>query len=101
ALAEYAWPGNIRELENVIEHRFIIENSEKLTFSSLPDNVKRAVVTPAEQLAHIAKNAQASGAGLNYDSLKEQFEKEFIISALKANRGKINQTVAHANIPKN
>ena len=33
--------------------------------------------------------------------IKEQAEKEFIISALKANKGKINQTVAQANIPKN
>jgi DNA-binding NtrC family response regulator len=38
---------------------------------------------------------------LDYDALKEQFEKEFIISALKSNGGRINQTVAHANIPKN
>ena len=28
-------------------------------------------------------------------------KKEFILSALKANKGKINQTVAQANIPKN
>ena len=30
-----------------------------------------------------------------------EMEKEFIISALKANNGRINQTVAQANIPKN
>jgi two-component system, NtrC family, response regulator AtoC len=42
-----------------------------------------------------------SGQNLDYDALKEQFEKEFIISALRANNGRINQTVAHANIPKN
>ena len=27
ALKRFAWPGNIRELENVIEHAFIIENA--------------------------------------------------------------------------
>ena len=38
---------------------------------------------------------------LNFDSFKEEMEREFIINALKANDGKINQTVAQANIPKN
>jgi two-component system, NtrC family, response regulator AtoC len=32
---------------------------------------------------------------------KEQAEKDFILKALKVNHGRINQTVAHANIPKN
>mgnify|MGYP000949201659 FL=1 len=31
---------------------------------------------------------------------KEQFEKEFIIKALKMFKGRINQTALHANIPK-
>jgi two-component system response regulator AtoC len=101
ALMRFSWPGNIRELENVIEHSFIIENSNVITFSSLPENVKRSALPPAEHLAQLARNPQNSGLALDYDSLKEQFEKEFIVSALKANRGKINQTVAHANIPKN
>jgi transcriptional regulator of acetoin/glycerol metabolism len=38
---------------------------------------------------------------MDFETFKEQAEKEFIISALKANKGKINKTVAEANIPKN
>jgi two-component system response regulator AtoC len=38
---------------------------------------------------------------LDFDRFKEESEKEFIIKALKANGGKINKTVAQANIPKN
>jgi two-component system response regulator HydG len=38
-LKKYNWPGNIRELENVIEHAFILENSNLLTLSALPENV--------------------------------------------------------------
>ena len=37
----------------------------------------------------------------DFDRFKEMTEKEFIVQALKANHGRINQTVAHANIPKN
>lgn len=38
-MKKYSWPGNIRELENVIEHAFILENSNVLSLSSLPENV--------------------------------------------------------------
>jgi transcriptional regulator of acetoin/glycerol metabolism len=38
---------------------------------------------------------------LDFELFKEQAEKDFIISALRANKGRINQTVAQANIPKN
>jgi two-component system, NtrC family, response regulator AtoC len=102
----YSWPGNIRELENVIEHAFIIENSNVITTSSLPDSLKgpgrRGLAGSSPMGAGgIQMPASNSGQNLDYDALKEQFEKEFIISALRANNGRINQTVAHANIPKN
>jgi two-component system response regulator HydG len=42
-LKKYSWPGNIRELENVIEHCFILESSNTLTLSSIPENVLSSV----------------------------------------------------------
>lgn len=44
-LKKYSWPGNIRELENVIEHSFILENSNMLTIAAIPDNVLTATGT--------------------------------------------------------
>ena len=44
-LKKYDWPGNIRELENVIEHAFIMEGSNVLTLSSLPEVVLNATGT--------------------------------------------------------
>ena len=98
-LKNYRWPGNIRELENAIERSFIVENSKEIQASSLPDAVRLAT-------AHVAKSAapatqKQTGEALDFELFKEQAEKDFIISALKANKGKINQTVALANIPKN
>jgi len=40
-LTEYAWPGNIRELRNVIEHSFIIESGDTITPSSLPEAITK------------------------------------------------------------
>ena len=36
-LTEYAWPGNIRELRNIIERAIILENEETLLLEHLPD----------------------------------------------------------------
>ena len=38
-LKKHSWPGNIRELENVIEHAFVLENTNILTLSSLPESI--------------------------------------------------------------
>lgn len=104
----HRWPGNIRELENVIERAFIVENSNMITSASLPDQIRDLALDTSAPLATdslqsaIKSNPRgASANNMDFDIYKEEMEKEFIIQALKANNGRINQTVAHANIPKN
>lgn len=114
-LMKYNWPGNIRELENVMEHAFVIESSDRITAASLPDSIrglsrsvgKSAVASDNVAGATAAAAGQADGLSFNIDlqnldfqTQKEEFEKHFIISALKVFNGRINQTALHANIPK-
>ncbi|MBX3035077.1 MAG: sigma-54-dependent Fis family transcriptional regulator [Bdellovibrionaceae bacterium] len=95
-LKRFRWPGNIRELENLIERAFIVENSNQITVSSLPEPIRQAPRQIQEKIGGVAYSGP-----LDFDVFKEGMEKEFIVSALKANKGRINQTVAQANIPKN
>jgi len=102
ALINYKWPGNIRELENCIERAFIIENSSIIQLNSLPE----AIAPKQAQHSLPQENGPSNttldtNQELDFESFKEQAEKDFILAALKANKGKINQTVAQANIPKN
>lgn len=122
-LKKYDWPGNIRELENIIEHAFILEMSNLLTLSSLPEAL---LMTTGFQSLAAKSQSQAENQDIDFDEIdnddtgsteelprlegasseldfnkqKEAFEKEFIIRALKTFNGRINQTALHANIPK-
>jgi two-component system, NtrC family, response regulator HydG len=104
-LLRHNWPGNIRELENVIEHSFVIEGTNWITPPSLPDYLSGAMSNHFSGTA--ARPTQLSDALdvnpegiLDYKSHKEQFEKEFIVKALRMFKGRINQTAMHAKIPK-
>ena len=108
-LMKYNWPGNIRELENVIEHAFVIESGSRITAASLPDSI-RGLSRSVGKSAMASDNAGTDSVGtpafainlenLDFQNQKEEFEKHFIISALKVFNGRINQTALHANIPK-
>jgi len=53
ALKKYQWPGNIRELENVIEHAFVLETNNVITLASLPEGVLAAAgVSLIDVLSH-------------------------------------------------
>jgi two-component system response regulator HydG len=101
ALKKYHWPGNIRELENVIEHAFIIESGNRLSLVGLPEKITGV---PSDALPQLQGEEDGPPPTpeelLDFNMQKELFEKEFIIRALKTFKGRINQTALHANIPK-
>jgi DNA-binding NtrC family response regulator len=96
ALENFKWPGNIRELENAIEHAFVVESSSVLSHSSLPDYIRKASKKPTS-----TQKATLQVDSLDWEKGKESFEREFIVQALKKNSGRINLTAEIANIPKN
>lgn len=107
-LLKHNWPGNIRELENVIEHAFVIEGSEWITPTSLPHYLTGSqsethgipVVGYPPGDPNMDTLDPSGDLLLDYKSHKEQFEREFIVKALRMFKGRINQTAMHAKIPK-
>jgi len=82
-LMNYSWPGNIRELENVIERAVILTNGKTLVIDSpLPSEAKQAL-----------RNNMTD----NHHALKE-IEKTHIISVLERTNWKINGAHGAAHI---
>ncbi len=78
AMMRYSWPGNIRELENVVERAVILTMDEYVSFSELPESIsgETANVMPAT-----SKVAIAPGMTIR------ELEKELILVTLEHNDG--------------
>jgi two-component system response regulator PilR (NtrC family) len=75
-LEGYEWPGNIRELENVIERAVALEKSQAILPESLPEHIVKRV----------PKGPAAAGllpeSGFNLEQHVEGLEREYITQAL-------------------
>jgi DNA-binding NtrC family response regulator len=93
AFNSYAWPGNIRELENLIERAFILETSDILTPESFPGELFENDLNPV--LTHATENmtlAQARQKGI------EEIERNYLKNILSIHKGKIGKSAQAAGI---
>jgi formate hydrogenlyase transcriptional activator len=80
ALCDYPWPGNIRELQNLIERAVILSPGPVLNVS-LADLKDFAAAAPKPSVPR--EGAQDSGTARNIRSLLEETERKQILSALQ------------------
>ncbi len=129
-LMAHPWPGNIRELENSMERAFIMESTDILEAPSfdLQSGSSAGIValeatTPTTRTVPLAtprsgaSAASPTGFGptniaegdfmfvregdeLNFPALRDRFEREFIVKALTAYKGRINQTAEATQMTK-
>lgn len=98
-LQAYAWPGNVRQLRNCIEHMVVLGTPPYLGVGNIPDDILKEVEEPqagsSEKMqAHpesdhrVARDSPSSNGVVSLD----QAEKELIIKALDETGG--NRTAA-------
>lgn len=93
ALTHYSWPGNIRELENVIERAYIIEKSTTLSAESLPTEILEQ--DPSNAI--IPMDINRSLAEVRNQAI-EDVERQYLKEVLTMHQGKINETARTAGV---
>jgi two-component system response regulator PilR (NtrC family) len=81
-LERYDWPGNIRELENIIERAVALESSAAILPDSLPPQLRGL---PAKNGQTVT---QLPDAGFDLEAHVENVERDYIAQALKRAGGK-------------
>ena len=88
AMTAYRFPGNVRELENIIERAVTFEVSDILTPQSLP----RHVLEPRSVRPVSAERVEIPGDGMDLDGLLAELERGYLVEALRRTGG--NRTEA-------
>jgi transcriptional regulator with GAF, ATPase, and Fis domain len=82
-LTSYDWPGNIRELENMVERLVVLKKQGILSRGDLPEKIYRQSAAPEinEQFIRFSED------GINLSREVEQYEKHLIVEALRKANG--------------
>ena len=86
-LTHYWWPGNIRELENLIERIVATCDGEWITDDDLPLEF------------HVAELDHHEGEGSLLDRALSTFERNYLIRALERNNWNVTQTARYLGVP--
>jgi PAS domain S-box-containing protein len=86
-LMSHRWPGNIRELKNIIEGAFAISDNNIIDLSHLPSNI----VTNSKISRSISGNKK-------FNELMADYEKQIILDCLRQNNNNCNRTAEELGI---
>jgi DNA-binding NtrC family response regulator len=75
-LMSYPWPGNIRELENLVERLVILSEGEEIQVSELPDRFR------AKPAVSSIKTQEIPEQGIHLTIAVQEFERDLILKAL-------------------
>jgi len=93
AFKNYPWPGNIRELENLMERACILETTKILTPESFPaglfESGNQHAVLPVE--AHLPLSEARK-------HVIEDFERQYLKALFTRSKGKVNRAAQDADI---
>ena len=82
-LKKYDYPGNVRELENIVERTVALEGGATI----LPESLPPFVNTPSGRKMASTHEIQVTSEGLDLDKVMGQIEKELLVKAIHAAGG--------------
>ena len=91
-LQDYHWPGNIRELENLIERLVTLNTEAVITASDLPDKLKKPIASA------LMSDFQFPEEGIRFSELVMEFEHQLIQHALLKSNGVKNKAARLLNL---
>jgi two-component system response regulator AtoC len=102
-LAAYAWPGNIRELENVMERSVLFADGPLVTVAQLPETLRERVPGVAIPVAAVgALGAMAAPSGASMKDIVRQaqsdLERVLISRALEETNGNVTRAAKKLQI---
>ncbi|MBP2677335.1 MAG: Response regulator of zinc sigma-54-dependent two-component system, partial [Deltaproteobacteria bacterium] len=96
ALLAHDFPGNVRELENILERATIMETKNVISLGSLPPNVTKIVIPGP--LAGDEIQELLSEEGVFLDQAMDRLEKKHLLKALEATGGNRTEAAKILNI---
>jgi len=97
ALERYAWPGNIRQLRNIMYRVVALDDDGEVTLADLPTEVRLGAAPTASR-----NGSEAAGFPLEYQVAKglamERFMEEYLEQLLEAHHGNVTQAAAAAGV---
>lgn len=90
-LLNYPWPGNIRELRNVVERMVILAEDNMILQDHLPPSIKKRKITSQEAVSNDASTLT---------DITDRTEREIIIQALEEAGGDKSKAARRLGIPR-
>ena len=91
-LKAYRWPGNIRELQNIIERMVVLKMDGTIDVEDLPDNILSGRLDKDSTEVKLPEN------GASFNSMVTNFEKQLIQQALTKSSGVKNKAAKLLNM---
>ncbi len=97
SLRGYAWPGNIRELRNVIERMVILSDGD-ITVEDVPEEVRGTPDEAPSDDALLDLGGQAAPEGMTLREFREAVERAFIRKRLIENDWNVSRTATSLGV---
>jgi DNA-binding NtrC family response regulator len=108
ALRHYGWRGNVRELENLIQHMSILYSGKKVTLGDMPEKFHNFSIPEEEETTSVAPDFETSlqplvdkpweSGPIDFNELINDLETRLILQAMRLSEGNKKEAARLLNL---